>query len=77
MIKETKNRRSISKKQKFTLNQYVRLFRKKILFLQKLLIWKNDINNTRQMKLKIKFNIFLFKKYSVRIFFYLINHNYK
>jgi len=37
MIKETKNRRSISKKQKFTLNQYVRLFRKKNPFLTKVI----------------------------------------
>jgi len=47
MIKESKNRRSVNEKQKSTLGQHVRLFRKKISFLQKLLIWKIDINNTQ------------------------------
>jgi len=47
MIKESKNRRSVNEKQKSTLGQHVRFFRKKFLFSQKLLIWKNDINNAR------------------------------
>jgi len=46
MIKESKNR-NVNEKQKSTLGQHVRLFRKKIIFLQKLLIWKNDINNIK------------------------------
>jgi len=47
MIKESKNRKSVNEKQKSTLGQHVCLFRKKIPFLQKLLILKNDINNTQ------------------------------
>jgi len=58
---------------KSTLDRHVRLFQKKFLFLQKLLIWKNDLNNTKLMK--NKFQYFFFKNlqilYSVNIFFIL------
>jgi len=40
MIKESKNRRSVSEKQKSTLGQHVRLFRRKNPFFTKVINWE-------------------------------------